>query len=355
MCVKWKLPEQQEMVANARPSPVRDLSPEVRVEPEAIMDTEEPQQDLPPNQEEVQEDDDVIDPTSDEQAVPNSSTDQPEGIPWEAEEPTVFERPEPLQEEPEVQPIKEEAFAVDLEALRLREQENNDVDGDAEMDEGGDEFKASLVQPADEKAAGPKVRAQRVKTLRAPILEAISQTDTFFDLDAAMENMSVAQLTELSEALNVTLTGEGQVENRLVGHAPIKLPDLFPELTTYGPFMSITDSEKEKDKLDKRVEETPSHGKITYASRLLDIRPVLVSTLQPGKKRKMGEWEDLAELYPGDDTNAEIRPAEFYLPPPPGTLPSCNQILSAHLRRQCCSLVIRSQKSTRHSVRHQLR
>lgn len=223
--------------------------------------------------------------------------------------------------------IKEEAVAVDLSAFRgAQSAEAEDADGEADQDgdgeEGDEDFKQSMLglieeQEPNDPVAGPstaartdaKAQADQVLALRRSLLTQINPTDTVIELSELTANLALEQSATLKSA-------------------PIKLPDFFPELAPYGPFMSMNDSKG--GKVDKRVEETSSAGKLTYASRMFDVRPVLVSTLQPAKKHKFGEWDDLAEYYPADDTNQEMKPNEFYLPPPARESPNDHSKLSTY-------------------------
>jgi hypothetical protein len=75
------------------------------------------------------------------------------------------------------------------------------------------------------------------------------------------------------------------------------LTELFPDLTAYAP-PTANDG-----KADKRVDESSQHaGRLLHASRLMDIRPVLVSTLQPSKNRHpSGRWEAIDDGSIYDD------------------------------------------------------
>ena len=65
------------------------------------------------------------------------------------------------------------------------------------------------------------------------------------------------------------------------------LTELFPDLGVYtGPVPP------EEEKVHKRLDEGYTNGhRIAHTSRLLDARPVLVSTLQPAENNKDGVWD----------------------------------------------------------------
>ncbi|WVO13268.1 hypothetical protein L204_100881 [Cryptococcus depauperatus] len=65
----------------------------------------------------------------------------------------------------------------------------------------------------------------------------------------------------------------------------LSLTNLFPELVVYsGPFPS------ENEKTHRRDEGGNSSHRMAHTSRIMDIEPLLVSTLQPAKNFRDGEW-----------------------------------------------------------------
>lgn len=82
-------------------------------------------------------------------------------------------------------------------------------------------------------------------------------------------------------------------------HIPedVGLADLFPDLSVY------TAPAVKEDKVEKRVDE--SAGRLTHTTRLMDIRPVIVSAIKPSMTRRPdGKWEDLWQGFlhePEDD------------------------------------------------------
>lgn len=287
------------------------------------------------------------DPSVEDGAGAPSAADQVQDVLTELERPP---------EEEGASEIKEEQAGVDLSSYRAHTTTDMDADGEGDQDgdqdgdeneNGGgdadaDDFKQEanilrMINSAGASGMGgtggmdvdadvdvdmdvdnpqptsqTKVRNQRLKALRAPLLDQIDLTDT------------VINLTNLRLA-----TGDGEESSSmgaLLSYDSVRLPDLFPELATFGPFVTRGDSSRGSSgttttKPDKRTDETTSMGKITYTSRLMDVKPVLISTLQPGKKRKVGEWDDLGEYYPADDSNAELKPTEYYMPSPPRECP----------------------------------
>jgi chromatin modification-related protein VID21 len=68
---------------------------------------------------------------------------------------------------------------------------------------------------------------------------------------------------------------------------PPSLTDLFPDLATYDGPMPPEDG-----KAHKRLEEGQTSGhRVAHTSRIMDIRPLLISTLQPARNAFDGEWD----------------------------------------------------------------
>lgn len=95
-----------------------------------------------------------------------------------------------------------------------------------------------------------------------------------FDADAAAEllGMEISQLRALLDTKTAWT-----------------ISALFPELPEYGP-----PSEPESGKSDKRWDEGSLNQlpRLTQVTRILDAKPVLVSTLEPGKNRAQGRWKE---------------------------------------------------------------
>ncbi|KAG8903420.1 chromatin modification- protein VID21 [Tulasnella sp. 403] len=313
MCVKWRPPEvEQDEGMEMHKNPQEPLQPEPRMESDLLPDQ--------PDQTNAEDNfNTVVQLAADDEDTGDSMV----GAGIDPSSVNAAETLNEMQAPEDEMVIKEEAPGVDLSAFRTAESADaDDADGDADQDgevedaaEGeADDFKPeSLLQDPDDHTrptgkptqqpntqvpSSEQTRSHHLKSVRTSFLENVSANETIIDL------------TKLTESLSLI---PSEQPNGLREHEPIKLPDLFPELATYGPFVSAADL---RGRPDKRIEETTSLGKISYASRFLDVKPVLVSTLQPAKKRKFGEWDDLVEFFPADDTNQEIRPTEYYLPAP---------------------------------------
>lgn len=80
------------------------------------------------------------------------------------------------------------------------------------------------------------------------------------------------------------------------------LSDLFGEVTPYALPVPLDENAIMAGKLDRRIDDaTTSSGKLAHTSRLLDVRPVLISTLEPAIKRKGDGWADMNDLWGSED------------------------------------------------------
>jgi hypothetical protein len=82
----------------------------------------------------------------------------------------------------------------------------------------------------------------------------------------------------------------------------VVLADLFPDLSVYsGPVLN-------ENKVEKRSDE--SAGRLTHTTRLMDIRPVIVSSIKPSMTRRPdGKWEQVDQgfLHEPEDDLEEFR------------------------------------------------
>lgn len=116
-----------------------------------------------------------------------------------------------------------------------------------------------------------------------------------------------------------------------VDPSAITMSTLFPELPLYsGP--SLPDPSK----VDRRYDEGSLNQppRLTHVSRLLDSKPILVSTLNPGKMRARGAWRDDSEwMIVADQARLGRGNGEGALdaPQPPGTGECVDQSLSGRV------------------------
>ncbi|KAL7411354.1 hypothetical protein BDY24DRAFT_136851 [Mrakia frigida] len=150
---------------------------------------------------------------------------------------------------------------------------------------------------------------ERLRTARSTLLQ-LSPTSLTFDLwafslpssvpdqpqphpDSSLEN---ANLDEDPSSDPPSIPSTSTLDAHLFS-------DLLGDVSAYSMPLPLSDSAILSGRIDRRIDEaTVSGGKLAHTSRLLDIRPVLVSTLQPGKKRKGDEWEDLGDLWGANES-----------------------------------------------------
>lgn len=91
-------------------------------------------------------------------------------------------------------------------------------------------------------------------------------------------------------------------ERNVVVPEDVILADLFPDLSVYtGPVMN-------ENKVERRSDE--SAGRLTHTTRLMDIRPVIVSSIQPSLTRRPdGKWQHIDQgfLHEPEDDLEEFR------------------------------------------------
>lgn len=124
-----------------------------------------------------------------------------------------------------------------------------------------------------------------VSTVRAPI----------FDIDVATTTVSPWTLLEHSDtdALAEMLGISSQDLGEKVNLDQFNISTLFPEL----PLYSAPGHPDESGKTERRWDDGSLNQapRLTHVSRLMDTKPLLVSTLQPSKNRKHGQWVEDSE------------------------------------------------------------
>ena len=134
------------------------------------------------------------------------------------------------------------------------------------------------------------------KLLRGPIL----------DLD--LEEFVI----DLSDLFNQGLAIEDRVPDP--DKDDITLASLFPELSLYD-FPEPPASEA-NEKKDKRVDESGmTSGRLTYTTRLMDSKNVLLSTLQPGTKYRQGKWDDPSDVPVAEEPRDYSKASPDIVPP----------------------------------------
>ncbi|KAG9074936.1 chromatin modification- protein VID21, partial [Ceratobasidium sp. UAMH 11750] len=178
-------------------------------------------------------------------------------------------------------PAQEEGDVVMAEA---EDKQDEDADGEAEVDEALVVAKEP-VQEVDKSKPG--------ESLPDPLEGALRS-----DADGKLTLVSTAR-TELLElattaSLATTFTLPFLPETPSATTTTVdSLAELFPELSLYTGLPS------ELDPTEKRPDESLSSaaaGKLAHASRLFDVKPVLVGALEPARHLFKGKWIGLDEV-----------------------------------------------------------
>ncbi|KAK6907275.1 hypothetical protein I203_101265 [Kwoniella mangroviensis CBS 8507] len=146
----------------------------------------------------------------------------------------------------------------------------DDIDNADESDREASEVRRDTVLPNGLVINKRFANVEELVAARKPLLD-LSFTSTTVDLD------SLPQLTAAST----------NTEDLAEPQTPPSLVDLFPDLAVYqGP------QPPSEDKPTRRLDEGQTNGyRIAHTSRIMDIRPILVSTLQPAKNAPDGVWD----------------------------------------------------------------
>lgn len=153
-------------------------------------------------------------------------------------------------------------------------------------------FCAALPEQPARPGADAATRQSRVITGASAGQTLVAEDDQVEPLDPA-----------LAKELRVSLVAAGPATTSYnpaaLGPAEPSLEELFPDLTAYAPPVPPTD-----DRVEQRIDQSTSWAsRLTHTSRLMDVRPVLVSTLQPSKNRHpSGRWDHIDDGTMYDDT-----------------------------------------------------
>ncbi|TKY87665.1 hypothetical protein EX895_003246 [Sporisorium graminicola] len=158
---------------------------------------------------------------------------------------------------------------------------------------------------------------QLLATLRAPIFST-SVTTTVVSPAALLESLDPEaaaallgiEVSDLSSAVDLLSPGS------------LSFSKMFPELPLYAG-VSVPDS---SSKSDRRWDEGSLNQppRLTHVTKLLDSRPLLVSTLEPSKNRANGRWLPDSDWIVAAEQSDPLRGvtdgSDAGLPPMPGSL-----------------------------------
>lgn len=239
------------------------------------------------------------------------------------------------EEEEEEDKTSDDAMAVDAvsapvdEELKEETKPSNEAEGEIAVDEVVGSAKVST--PAQEKASpapptDTKARPAPSKhdDLPTPPPESLPPSDQphpalaaaaarHHKLRSSLATLAPSSLTlDFSPFFDMPFAPEASSSSSILDDDPLAAPpselsalaltELFGDITPYVPPTPLSPSHHAAGKIDRRIDDaTASGGKLAHTSRLMDIRPVLVSTLNPGRKRKNDRWDDLSDLWGGGD------------------------------------------------------
>ena len=147
---------------------------------------------------------------------------------------------------------------------------------------------AAAVAARDAANAGHSLSYPQLVSLRAPI----------FNMD---ERKTIINLQELPLSQALPPTSFEYQSLQLLNMILLDMP-LYegPVLPTDG-------------RVDRRFDEsTPHHSRISQATKLLDSKPVLLSTLIPSKRRtRVNTWSDMSDLMGEDIKELESKPSDL--------------------------------------------
>ncbi|GAA5968990.1 hypothetical protein JCM21900_002091 [Sporobolomyces salmonicolor] len=149
----------------------------------------------------------------------------------------------------------------------------------------------SRAQQAQLEAAKAHAQAQHIQAL-------INFRNPIFDFDADETVIDPLLLAALRDARDNT-PGEAQ------SLVELDLAALFPDLPLYSDFILAEDAN-----MARRVEDSSAWmGRLANVTRLLETKPLLVSTMQPGRtKTRMGWTEETAAVL--EDIEPPVDPRE---------------------------------------------
>ena len=244
-------------------------------------------------------------------------------------EPMQWEEPEPAPEserEPELEPeleLEPESEADPDPKARVkddtadepkdekpRDEPDIDVDADAEGEEDSQTMpRLTYTEPpakADEPVPPMRSDANKETTLsdKLPLALVTAIRAPIFSLDTTATTVSPWSMLE-------HLDPQTSAALMRMDHAPSIDPEqldfdkLFPELPPYAPPNASDDPSTQKRRDESQAQST----RLVHVSRLLDAKPILVSTLDPARYREIGHVVDTSEW-------AELMPHAPEVSPP---------------------------------------
>ncbi len=162
-----------------------------------------------------------------------------------------------------------------------------------------------------------ELHPQLLATLRAPIFST-SVTTTVVSPAALLESLD----PEAAAALLGIEVGDLSNAADSLEPGSLSFSKMFPELPLYGGVMLPDANSKSDRRWDEGSLNQPP--RLTHVTKLLDSRPLLVSTLEPSKNRANGRWLPDSDWVVAAEQSDPLRGvadgADSGLPPLPGSL-----------------------------------
>lgn len=248
-----------------------------------------------------------------------------EPMQWEEPEPAPGSEPEPAPEAESEAESDPKARVQDDPADEPRDEKpSNEPDIDVDADaEGEDDSQAmprlTYTEPpakADEPAQPMRSDANKETTLsdKLPLALVTAIRAPIFSLDTTATTVSPWSLLEhLDPQTSAALMRMDDAPS--IDPEQLDFDKLFPELPPYAPPNASDDPASQKRRDESQAQST----RLVHVSRLLDAKPILVSTLDPARYRENGHWVDTSEWAERMPHAPEVSPP-YVAGVPPGSL-----------------------------------
>jgi chromatin modification-related protein VID21 len=137
--------------------------------------------------------------------------------------------------------------------------------------------------------------AQQVATVEPPRGIKLSSGIILSDRFKGPEQLTLVRAPVLDSAITTGIVDIPAMEEQLAarngeytGDGPLSLEEVFPDLTAYAGPMPIEEGHAPKYRLEEG--QMPYH-RPAHTSRIMDLEPIFVSTLQPATNERDGSWD----------------------------------------------------------------
>lgn len=173
--------------------------------------------------------------------------------------------------------------------------DDDDADGEAEADE------TTAEAPAAETAegAGDTKTSEDAPNPLAGALRSKEAAELTLISTARTELLEIATTASLATTFSIPLAPPSPTSDP--SNSIDALTELFPDLSIYT---GLSEVDPDPNKMEKRPDESMSSiaaGKLAHASRLFDVKPVLVGALDPARHLFKNKWVGLDEVPAVED------------------------------------------------------